>query len=360
MSHPKVTVLMPVYNAGVYLKDAVESILNQTFRDFEFIIINDASTDNFCKIVEKYHDPRITLIHNSKNVGITQSLSAGLAKASGRYIARMDADDVAFPARLERQLSYLVSHDVVLLGTWAQAIDSGGKIMRQIIAPIESSLLRWKLLFNNPFVHSSVIFSKKEVLEIGGYRSSFAEDYDLWSRVAHSYPIAVLPEVLLKWRDHPKSTYSMSERNQENYTDTIVKRNIELLIERQITLRDVQDLRAIVNRKPIDSPDRLLFLSDIVNDLFENACGKWQIHDADKRLVKNEYIKLVANIASVNMDFRRRNTIAILRKNLKEHRALLSSPRILRLAAKLILGPKLVPKTRQLLSILLAHLKKHQ
>jgi len=118
MDRPKISVIMSVYNGEKYLREAIESILNQTFRDFEFIIINDGSTDKTSEILSSYNDPRIVIINNKRNIGLTKSLNKGLKMVKGEYIARQDADDVSLPERLERMVNFLdMNRDVGLLGS---------------------------------------------------------------------------------------------------------------------------------------------------------------------------------------------------------------------------------------------------
>ncbi len=133
--NPKVSVIMSVYNGDKYLREAIESILNQTFTDFEFIIVNDGSTDNSLEIIESYDDERIKTINNKKNIGLTKSLNKALKFAKGKYIARQDADDVSLPNRFEKQVEYLDSHpEVALVGTSVYLIDENGKIIGKRIA----------------------------------------------------------------------------------------------------------------------------------------------------------------------------------------------------------------------------------
>lgn len=210
----KVTVLMPVYNAGAYLEHSIRSILGQTWTDFEFLIVNDGSTDNSRDIVLSFRDARIRLIENSANIGLTKSLNRGLKSAGGEYVARQDADDISCPARLERQVKFLDAHpDVVLLGTRARAVDEKGAPTREqrLRIPVGLHAIRWYLMFQNAFVHSSVMFRRTIVWEkIGGYNESFerAQDYELWSRIARTHAVENLPETLIDHRHEYGSVVS--------------------------------------------------------------------------------------------------------------------------------------------------------
>ena len=130
MKNPKVTVLMSVYNGEKYLQEAIDSILEQTFKDFEFLIINDGSTDKTGEILESYHDLRIKIINNEKNIGLTKSLNKGLKLARGEYIARQDADDISMPERLEKEVEFLETHqDYAVVGAFAKIINKNSEIL---------------------------------------------------------------------------------------------------------------------------------------------------------------------------------------------------------------------------------------
>jgi len=203
-----ISVLMPVYNAQKYIKVALESILNQTFTDFEFIIINDGSSDESLKIIEGYalQDARIKVV-NRENKGLIKTLNEGLKLAKGKYIARMDADDISLPLRFERQLQYLEEHsDCIAVGTFATLIDSDGDVIGpmgslQRHSEIDDAHLNGK---GGAIVHPSAMFRRKVVLEAGGYLDDFAyaEDLELWLRLAEVGKLANIPEALFLYRQH--------------------------------------------------------------------------------------------------------------------------------------------------------------
>jgi glycosyltransferase involved in cell wall biosynthesis len=142
-SYPKVSVVMSVYNGEKYLCEAIDSILNQTFENFEFLIVNDGSTDRTLEILQSYRDPRIKVINNERNIGLTASLNKGLKIAKGEYVARMDADDVSFPHRLEQQKAFLDRNPrVAMVGSWAEVIDESGKTQETWRVLTSSHLLK--------------------------------------------------------------------------------------------------------------------------------------------------------------------------------------------------------------------------
>jgi glycosyltransferase involved in cell wall biosynthesis len=168
---PKVTVLMPAYNAANYIGEAIDSVLQQTFTDFELLIINDGSTDNTKQVIESYDDNRIILIGHLVNHGIAAALNTGLSKANGEYIARFDADDICVPERLQEQVSFLDNHpDYVLTGSDAEYISENGEHLFYFksLGHIHEQLL-YKIYSHCPFIHSSVMYRKDPVIEAGGY-----------------------------------------------------------------------------------------------------------------------------------------------------------------------------------------------
>lgn len=183
MADPKVTVLMPVFNAEKYIGEAVRSILLQDFDSFELLIINDGSTDNSVEVINSFHDPRIRLI-NQENSGVSGALNNGLIAAKGRYIARFDADDICLPGRLKTQAHFLDDHpDYFICGSDAEYIMEDGKHLFDFYCVIyEDEQIRKKLYAGCPFIHSSVMYRKDTILNAGGYplyAHSF-EDYLLW------------------------------------------------------------------------------------------------------------------------------------------------------------------------------------
>ncbi len=196
---------MPVYNGEEYLSGAIESILGQTFPDFEFLVIDDGSTDSSRKIILSYKDPRIRLVRNRRNIGLTRSLNRGLRLARGEYIARMDADDVSLPHRLERQVNFMDGNPGTgICGSWIRVIgDGSGEIWR---APAEHGTIASTLLFNPALFHPTVIF-RRDLLEMYALRYDeklkYAQDYALWVESSKHFALANLEEVLLWYRIHP-------------------------------------------------------------------------------------------------------------------------------------------------------------
>lgn len=203
---PRVSVVMAVHNGAPYLREAVESILAQTFTEFEFIIIDDGSTDATASILAEYGDPRLRLVRNAANIGLTRSLNKGLTLAQGKYIARMDADDVSLPERLAIQVAHLDAHpDVGLLGTGYYLINEDGERFTDTAPaqPLTHTEIRWQLLFHNAFCHSSVMFWRPDsVLGMYDEQIVYAQDYALFARLASLMQMTNLPDLLLAHRVH--------------------------------------------------------------------------------------------------------------------------------------------------------------
>lgn len=224
-NNPAVSVLMTVYNPGKYLSEAVESILNQTYQDFEFVMINDGSTDGSKKVLDDYAktDDRIRLFHQ-ENHGLVYSLNRGLKLAKGKLVARMDSDDVSLLERLQKQVDYFSKHpDTVLLGTTFAEIDQDGRQTRVLTVLLEDDDIRRDMYFRCPFAHGSVMFRKDAMLEIGGYRQAMwpAEDYDAWGRLRGKGDFANLPELLFQYRTGSESISSQNSDNQQKLTQKV-------------------------------------------------------------------------------------------------------------------------------------------
>jgi glycosyltransferase involved in cell wall biosynthesis len=204
---PKVTVLMSVYNGQQYLREAIESILSQTFKDFEFLIIDDHSADESVSIIESYGDKRIRLIKNDKNLGLAASLNKGISLAKGEYIARMDHDDISLPNRLEEQVRYMDEHfEIGVCGAWF--VFCGDTLSVVVRHPTEHAEIKAELFWRNVIAHPTVMMRKSVFLENGLlYNESFdkAQDYDLWVRAAQKIQLANIPQVLLRYRVHSES-----------------------------------------------------------------------------------------------------------------------------------------------------------
>ncbi len=201
---PKISVVMPVYNSEKYLREAIDSILTQTYTDFEFIIIDDGSLDSSAEIVRSYTDPRIRFYINEKNMGVAATLNRGLELATGEYIARMDSDDISLPERFEKQVRYLDAHETVVVCATGIRLFGSQTGVRRFSSSHEQ--LKVDLLFGCCFAHPTVML-RSSVFRKEGYRYdesySKMEDYDLWVRISRKHELASIPEILFQYRIHP-------------------------------------------------------------------------------------------------------------------------------------------------------------
>ncbi|MBI5815599.1 MAG: glycosyltransferase [Nitrospinae bacterium] len=237
-SETSVTVLMPVYNAGKYLRGAIESILGQTHADFEFLIINDGSTDGSADVARSYNDSRIRFVENERNMGMVATLNRGLALATHELVARMDGDDISHPERLARQVERFCApggEKLALLGTMCRQIGPEGELiyMGAMEKPIDPLAVAWYQLFDNSFIHTSVMFRKSVVLgELGGYRwSDICADYDLWMRmIEKGLELRSLPQILVDYRNHPTSIIGEVRAEKKEKLETAARERREVAI----------------------------------------------------------------------------------------------------------------------------------
>ena len=211
---------MAVHNGETYVGAAVDSVLTQKFRDIELIVVDDGSTDRSAEIVRQHADPRVRLIANGRNLGLAPSLNVGLAEARGEFVARLDADDVALPHRLTRQVAFMEANPrVALLGSWYAEMAADGTPGPHRRFPTEHWDLRWHLCLYCPFVHSAVLWRRALVAErVGQYdeRLAYSMDFDLWRRIAALLEVANVPETLLYLRTHEQSmTATYGDRARE-------------------------------------------------------------------------------------------------------------------------------------------------
>jgi glycosyltransferase involved in cell wall biosynthesis len=225
--HPSVTVLMPLFNGEKYIRQAVESILVQTWPDFELLIIDDGSTDAGPEIVSALHDHRIVMLRNERNMGVAATLNRGLDVARGRLIARMDADDISLPDRLERQVRFMDGHPLVgISGGWVRLF-GGGELPYTCRVPSDCDDVAAYMLFENSLWHVTAIMRKSAMIQASlQYDSNFSrsEDYDLWTRANSFYPLANIGHTLVQVRRHKGSVTRTNWDEMTRQTEVIQAR----------------------------------------------------------------------------------------------------------------------------------------
>lgn len=224
INNPLVSVIMPVFNGERFLKTAIESILSQTFEDFEFLIINDGSTDRSLQIINSIQDNRIICLQNLENKGLVISLNKAITAAKGKYIARFDADDIALPNRLKEQFNFLEKNpDIALVGSNVQFLINN-KLANISDLPITNEAAKCRLIFNTTFVHPAVMLQTKVLKTLKYDAKTFpTEDYDLWVRLTKHHKVANLNQVLLHCRLHDKNIHLNTRIRALDSLSTIYK-----------------------------------------------------------------------------------------------------------------------------------------
>lgn len=280
MAEIPITVLMPVYNAGIYLAKSIETILGQTYGDFEFLIIDDGSTDNSSEILQSYRDSRIKIIRQD-NQGVAASLRLGVELSQGEYIARMDADDESLPDRLEIQKKAMDrNREVALCYGRHDLMDEQGHFLRPCQKDGFSNVVtKWLLIWNNVLTHPTVMIRKKTLQENNlNYRleTNGAEDFDLWNRLSLVGEFLFLPQVLLRYRLHPNSVNRINSGKRQFRGYSIVIRENFQRYGLTVSAELAEELVIISGQTRENSltypyrnlPDRLLFLLEELSGRF--------------------------------------------------------------------------------------------
>lgn len=274
MQHPEISVLMSVYNDEKYIEEAIDSILNQSLQDFEFIIIDDASTDQTSQILRlaSQNDKRIKVYRNDSNIGLTKSLNKGLGLINSKYVARMDSDDVSMPYRLEKQLEvFKANPNSVLVTSNVDIINEDGIVWHQPRRYASNSQIAWLLVFYNYIGgHSQVMFQRDSVLAVGGYNETYkySQDYDLWVRLSELGDINLIDDVLLQYRQRVGSITDTKSDEQQNYSLRISQQAIQQLTQKTMSLEQVMLLRSFSIRR-FDDIDDLSFINTTLNEIFK-------------------------------------------------------------------------------------------
>jgi hypothetical protein len=291
-----VSVVMPAYNRQDLMPEAIESILGQTFREFELIIVDDCSTDNTLQVAIGYQkrDTRIRIHHHKKNMGIAGARNTGLRLAQGKYIAWMDSDDISMPERIEKQFLFMESHpEIGVLGTAAIVIDTSGKYLGVMDYPLSHPLLLWALCFYDPIINPSAMVRSNLLLASGGYSTAFsqAEDYEMYARLSRSTQLANLPERLLRLRMHATNTSIMYRSKQLECSTIISSKMICDLTGNEVP---ISPLELAWTRRHI-STDELVQVSSEIQALYEYFLGL-PLTPQEKYLLRRDYALRIARL----------------------------------------------------------------
>ncbi len=247
---PVVSVVMAVYNGERHLRETVSSILSQMFTNFEYIIVNDGSTDRTAELLQSFSDARIMLLHNEQNQGLPYSLNRGLEHARGTYIARIDAGDLAVKERLEAQVAYLEQHpEHGILGSACLVLDDSGQTKGRETFPVTDLDIRWRSLLGNPFLHPSIMLRRDVLVQHHlTYDTAFhsSQDYELWTRVLRHTCGANLKEPLILYRQSSESMTTKRRKEQLANHDRVALRTIRnVLPDVQISAEQLCELREV-------------------------------------------------------------------------------------------------------------------
>lgn len=275
MMSPLVSILMPVYNTAPYLKEAMDSMLSQTFKDFELIVLNDCSPDNADEILDTYNDPRIVRYKGERNMGLSNVLNAGMDIATGKYIARMDSDDISLPNRLEIQVKYMEEHpDIDLCSCGMKMFGAKDDIW---VRDSDPEKVKVTALFFSPILHASSIWRKESFDKHSlRFRQEMvpAEDYDMWCRaLSKGLKLVNLPNVLYRYRIHPSQATTQTEKSR------LKCREIQ-----QEYMKDVLPTLSNKNREAFPKKKLPIFIANLKDGYFDKII-------LAKRLIKMSLAK---------------------------------------------------------------------
>lgn len=297
----KITVLMPVYNGGKYLAEAIESILKQTFTDFELLIINDGSSDNSEQIIKNIKDNRIRYLKNASNLGLIQTLNIGINESHGEYIARMDQDDISLPHRLARQVKFMDNNrEIGVSGSWVKMF---GNIRYANKHYTEHEELKAQLLFSTCFAHPAVIF-RNSVLKSTGLKyneeDKGAEDYGFWVSLVDKTKFANINKILLLYRMHPTNMSKIFTKDQVSSAD---KHRIKMLS--RINLCPSEDDLKIHKTLKINTEDQINNINKVESWLLKiigmNSKNSYFNEEKLLKILKQRWLNICYNNANLGL-----------------------------------------------------------
>ena len=293
MSTPAVSVVMPVYNGERFVVEAAQSILQQTFADFEFLIVDDGSTDGTPQLLADLaaSDRRIKVLRQPRNMGVTEALNTGCRAARGKFVARMDADDVSLPARFERQLAYLAEHpEVSLVGANVQLIDPEGRPGRTKNYPTEPGLVAWLMLFFNSVAHPTVMMRREALVAAGYYPTEWnrVEDYALFLRLSRTSLLGNLPEVLLNYRAWQGNVSTKAAGEQERNATEVLRETLSQLLGHPVTAADASLLRGLSTDRYPSTPSELKTVQALILEMVTAFARRPGLSRGDAKAVRRD------------------------------------------------------------------------
>lgn len=300
---PDISVILPVYNGEDHLTVCIASVLNQTFKNFEFIIVDDASTDSTPDILKIFakRDNRIKVFTHQINQKQTAAANTAIKIVQGKYIARMDADDIALPNRFQKQFDYLEANtEIGMIGSWVDIISDSGKVIEQWKTSAEPNILIWDLLFGASFAHSSVMMRKDSIVNVGFYQLYQAEDYDLWSRISRITKVANIPEILQQKRVWGGQLALRVISKNRDCTLQIMQNNMQFLLNNSsIDLELVKVIHSVIenNQLELDS-NTITKTTSLINALYNTYISKTNLSKAEEKKVTVDVFQILYQLAN--------------------------------------------------------------
>ncbi|HBC99499.1 MAG TPA: hypothetical protein DC053_09270 [Lachnoclostridium sp.] len=292
---PLITIVMAVYNGEQYIEETIESLLNQSYKNIELIIVDDGSKDNTAEIIQTFHDSRIKLLKNDENMRLAYSLNKAIQVSTGKYIARMDADDICIKDRLDMQVEYMESNPAVaVLSGLAKQFGSSNRLMH---FPVEHEAIKIELLFGNPMCHPAVMFRRNQIPEWYNNAVVAAQDYELWSRLIWKVHFYNLPQVLVRYRIHESQTRNTLGKSQKQGALLAFKNMLAVL--GQYSNEDVKLLADAGDRNTGKSIAELQKMCTLYNRILHDAQQKKGLFQTDlleKRIEEQKAILVYASL----------------------------------------------------------------
>jgi glycosyltransferase involved in cell wall biosynthesis len=338
---------MAVYNGDRHVGRAIESVLSQTHQNFQFVIVDDGSTDRTREVVLSYRDPRVRLVVMNRNVGLSAALNEGLRQANASLVASQDAEDVSEPSRLERQFAVMTAQPrLALLGSQAVAIAEDGTPIGIVRRCVEPATIRWFSVFDNPFIHTSVIFRSGVARALGGFNAAydpFSQDYDLWCRIMDTHDVANMPDTLVRYRVSETSIIGAldAENGDDQYKgrfERIVRELVATQARRVFGAAAISDADAslmagLVLGIDVVRLENFLSLFERLLGRYQELCPDWSSTDFRRTLSRQfEALAFRARPAT------RQSTLSIYMHVLRHHPTVAASVSWPRTIAMLLLG----------------------
>ena len=327
----RVSVVMPVFNGERFLRKAIDSILVQTFSDFEFIIVDDGSTDGTGEIINSYRDPRIMLVRNEHRMGRGKARNRVIGLAIADYVAIQDADDVSLSTRLERQLAYMEANPRVgVLGTWIRLVDENESMISEWHTHERHEMIAWSNLFSTALAHPSIMYRRKIVVDAGGYLLDEAEDFDLWSRLAAETRFANLPEIFVLYRQHKNAGVVVLSSLVTERTEQILQRVNSSLLGRTVTLHEAGCLNKSLSGHALNSAADVLSTYSLIQQIMNAYLSKQDLGVSDVHWVRHDAARRLAILADANRHCFPEEAKKIMVQSIRMWRRLLRSRQALR------------------------------